>query len=168
MHYPELWYKALVREAKTGLLGYVLHCSYGSSEATQDHRVLSRQQHVMTCSAATRCDWARQESGKDDYGWQSALIYFFYQTLSIVLLSTRNSGPTFRTYQIQNILFSPMKISFWYGDIISFDTQSIIANSTNLQSPWVFACASEHDDGVITCEKCNKSCKGGRKCMHIA
>ena len=58
-----------------------------------------------------------------------------YSIVSIVSLSTWISDPTFKTYQIQNIPFFPQEIFFLVRKYYLFDTQSIIANSTNLQSP---------------------------------
>ena len=56
------------KEAKTGLLECVLYQSLGSSEATQDHRILSWQQHVLTRSAATQCDGASRRLAKTTVG----------------------------------------------------------------------------------------------------
>ena len=47
-----------------------------------------------------------------------------------MLWSPHSKHTKFKTYH-----FIPIQFSFWYGNIITFDRQSIIANRTNLQFP---------------------------------
>ena len=100
-------------------------------------------------------------------------------TLSNISRSSKVVVPKFKTYQIQNIPFYSHTIFFlvrkyhhiWHTKHLCQQNKSAVA-----MLPCVICSfealsekhlrmhmQNEHDDSVITCEKCNKSCKGGRK-----